>query len=238
MSTPHHIVQRLARQFQHPEHYVAATIQLFDEGNTIPFVARYRKEQTGGLDDRQLRELHDQFMSLRAIETRREEILALLEQHGHLSDELADQVQQADSLQRLEDLYRPYRPKRTTRASLARDKGLEPLADWLLSRPDRGSCEHHAQQFISEQVPDSEAALQGARDIIAEQLSDDAAVRETLRAFVTQHATLRTALRDDSQTKYATYAEFSAPVQRVPPHSILAINRGEKEEALAVRVQI
>lgn len=226
----------LATAIGRPLHQVEAVVRLLDEGNTIPFIARYRKEATGGMDDEELRTLAEQLAKLRALESRRADILRLLEEQGKLTPELAAEVRQAATLQRLEDLYRPYRPRRTTRASIAKERGLEPLAEWLLQRTP-GDPSAEAAKYVSEEVPDVEAALQGARDIVAERLSDDASLRERLREIMWQTGLLRTQAREaERSTHYAMYADYSEPVRRVPPHRILAINRGEREEALTVRV--
>lgn len=226
----------LATAIGRPLHQVEAVVRLLDEGNTIPFIARYRKEATGGMDDEELRTLAEQLAKLRALESRRADILRLLEEQGKLTPELAAEVRQAATLQRLEDLYRPYRPRRTTRASIAKERGLEPLAEWLLQRTP-GDPSAEAAKYVSEEVPDVEAALQGARDIVAERLSDDASLRERLREIMWQTGLLRTQAREaERSTHYAMYADYSEPVRRVPPHRILAINRGGREEALTVRV--
>lgn len=230
-------LEPLATALGRPLSHVKAAVQLLDEGNTIPFVARYRKEATGGMDDEELRTLSDQLEKLRALESRRADILRLLEEQGNLTTELAQEVREADTLQRLEDLYRPYRPRRTTRASLAKERGLEPLAEWLLQR-SQGDPETEAEKYISDAVPDVQAALQGARDIVAERLSDDAALRERLREIMWQTGLLCTKTREaERSAHYAMYADYSEPVRRVPPHRILAINRGEREDALTVRVE-
>lgn len=231
-------LQQLADGIGRSVRHVEAAVALFDAGNTVPFIARYRKEQTGGMDDEQLRTLFDEVAKARALEERRADVLRLLNEHGHLTPELERDVRAATSQQRLEDLYRPFRPKRRTRASMAKERGLEPLAQWLLAR--------HAEQpgdkaadFIGEDVPDAEAALQGARDIIAEMLSDDPALRGRLRTMIRQTASLRTTLRESERSaQFEAYADYAEPVRRIPPHRVLAINRGEREEALKVSLEL
>lgn len=229
-------LEPLASALRRPLHRVEAAVRLMDEGNTIPFIARYRKEATGGMDDDELRNLAELLEKARNLESRRADILRLLAEQGKLTPELEAEVRQAATLQRLEDLYRPYRPRRTTRASIAKERGLEPLADWLLQRT-QGDPEQEARKYVSDEVPDAAAALQGARDIVAERLSDDADLRERLRQIVWQTGLLCTAARENERSgHYAMYADYSEPVRRVPPHRILAVNRGEREEALTVRV--
>lgn len=230
-------LQPIAQALGRPLHHVTSAVALLDEGNTIPFVARYRKEATGGMDDEELRTLESHLTKARAVMARREEVLRLLTEQGNLTPELEQEVRSAETLQRLEDLYRPYRPKRTTRASMAKARGLEPLATWLLARHAEPP-EAEAAKYISDEVPDAHAALAGARDIIAELLSDDPALRERLREIVWQTGLLRTQARDTERSDhYAMYVDYSEPVKRIPPHRILAINRGEKEEALKVTIE-
>lgn len=227
----------IAAAMGRPLAHVEAAVALFDEGNTIPFVARYRKEQTGGMDDEELRELADQLGKLRALEARRAEVMRLVTEQGHLTPELESELRQAETLQRLDDLYRPFRPKRTTRASIAKERGLGPLADWLLARQP-GQPEDEAAQYLGENVPDVEAALQGARDIVAETLSDDAALREKLRALVWQTGVLHSTVRESDRAEhFAAYADYAEPVRRIPPHRIMAMNRGETEEALRLTIE-
>lgn len=228
----------LAEELGRPLQHIEAAVALLDAGNTVPFIARYRKEQTGGMDDAQLRALAEGVAKARALEERRADVLRLLAEHGHLTPELEQEVRAATTQQRLEDLYRPYRPKRRTRASVAKERGLEPLAKWLLARPG-GDPAAEAAKYVGEEVPDAEAALQGARDIIAEMLSDDAALRERLRRMFWQSASLRTTLLESERSpQYEAYADYVEPVRRIPPHRVLAINRGEREEALKVTMEL
>lgn len=216
---------------------VQTAIELLDAGNTVPFIARYRKEQTGGMDEEQLRQLADEVASKRSLEERRAEILGLLERQENLSPEIEKAVQETETLQRLEDLYRPFRPKRRTRASIARERGLEPLADWLQSR-NPGDPEREAAPFIGEEVPDAAGALQGARDILAERLSDDPHVRERVRRLTWQNGSLAATLHEHERADhYAAYSDYEEPLGRVAPHRVLALNRGEHEGALKADIR-
>lgn len=221
---------------------VQAAIQLLDEGNTVPFIARYRKEMTGALDDEQIRIVADEIARLRAIDERRATILASIAEQGKLTDELRAAIESADSMTALEDLYAPYKPKRRTRASIAREKGLQPLADLILAQvKDRRPLEEIAAPFVNEQVATWQEALEGARDIVAETISDNANVRQAVREKAMRFARLEVSRVPDSVDEkrvYESYYEFSSPVNRLQPHQILAINRGEKEGVLKARVHI
>lgn len=222
---------------------VQATIALLDEGNTVPFISRYRKEMTGTLDDEQVRIVADEIARLRALEERRAAILASIEEQGKLSEELRTALTAADSLTALEDLYAPYRPKRRTRASLAREKGLQGLADHILKQTitRRAVADLVRESYLNEQVPSVEAALQGARDIAAETISETAVIRQAVREKALKFAVLTAAKIEDSPDEkrvYESYYEFSSLVSRLQPHQILAINRGEKENVLRVRLEI
>jgi uncharacterized protein len=220
---------------------VDAAVRLLDEGNTVPFIARYRKEMTGSLDDEQVRLVADEIVRLRAIDERRAAILVSIEEQGKLTDELRAAIEAAGTMTTLEDLYAPYRPKRRTRAMIARERGLEPLAETILQQPLDGSPEETAAQFITEDVPTVEDALQGARDIVAETISDNANVRQATREKALKFARLEaTKIEDavDEKRVYESYYEYSNIVSRLQPHQTLAINRGEKEGVLRVRVQI
>jgi uncharacterized protein len=220
---------------------VEATIRLLDEGNTVPFIARYRKEMTGSLDDEQVRMVADEIIRLRAMDERCATILTSIEAQGKLTDELRAVIQSAETLTALEDLYAPYRPKRRTRALVARERGLEPLAEMILSQAADKSPEEAATQFLNDDIPSVEDALQGARDIVAETISDNAKVRSTTREKALKFALLsaeKIEQAPDEKRVYESYYQFSARVDRLQPHQILALNRGEKESVLKVRVQI
>ena len=220
---------------------VTAVIQLLDEDNTVPFIARYRKEMTGSLDDEQIRIIADELLRLRALDVRRASILASIEEQGKLTDELRTSINEALTMTALEDLYAPYKKKRRTRAMLAREKGLEPLAELILSQSTEGSPEELAKQFLNDQVTDVAEALQGARDIVAETISDNANVRAEVRGKALKFARIRVEkVRDavDERGVYQSYYEFETRVDRLQPHQTLAITRGEKEGILRVHVDI
>jgi uncharacterized protein len=221
---------------------VRATVALLDAGNTLPFVARYRKEQTGGLDEEQLRQLSERLHQRRALDERRGTILATVEAQGQLTPELRRQFMAAESLTALEDLYQPYKPKRHTRASRARERGLQGLADLILAQPvTRTAAEELAAPFLNEAVGTPAEALAGARDIVAETVSDHPRVRGCTREKALQWATLRAERRkdgDDPRGVYELYYAFDQRVDRLRPHQVLALNRGEAEAVLRVRVEI
>jgi uncharacterized protein len=221
---------------------VAATIDLLDGGNTIPFIARYRKEVTGGLDEEQLRAIAAQIEALRKLDERRTAILASIEEQGKLTPELRSQLAAAESLTALEDLYQPYRPKRRTRASIAREKGLQPLADQILAQ-SRGKVtpEGLAQAFLNAAVPTVEEALAGARDIVAETISDHPEVRRVTREKALKFGTVQVgkiAEAADEKSVFALYYDFTLRLDRVRPHQVLAINRGEAQKVLRVAVDV
>ncbi len=221
---------------------VTAAIELLDEGNTIPFIARYRKERTGILDEEQLRQICASLEKLRTLAERRAVILASIEEQGKLTPELRNQIQAASNLTVLEDLYQPYRPKRRTRAGIAREKGLQGLAEIILKQElVRTTAESVARSYLSEAVPTVEEALQGARDIVAEMISDHSGVRQATRAKAQQWGVLRTEKIDaaaDERQVFAVYYAFEGRVDRLRPHQVLAINRGELEKILRVHVEV
>lgn len=220
----------------------AAAIELLDAGNTLPFIARYRKEATGLLDEDQLRNLSESLQKLRALDERRQTILASIEEQGKLTPELRTQIQQAESLSRLEDLYQPYKPKRRTRASIARERGLEPLANLIVQQSHTAQpLDDLAAPYLSEDVPDAEAAWAGARDIVAEAISDHADVRRITREKAMQWGTTRSEKIEgaqDGRGVYQTYYAFDGRVDRLRPHQVLAFNRGEAEKVLRVRIEV
>lgn len=220
---------------------VTAVISLLDDGNTVPFIARYRKEMTGSLDDEQIRIIADELVRLRALDERRVTILASIEEQGKLTDELRDSINAAVTLTALEDLYAPYKKKRRTRAMVAREKGLEPLAELIIEQPIHGSPEKMAEKFLGDQVANVSEALQGARDIVAETISDNANVRASLREKALRFSKIRVEkIKDavDEKTVYQSYYEFETRVDRLQPHQTLAIARGEKEGILRVHVNV
>ena len=220
---------------------IESVIKLIDEGSTIPFIARYRKEATGGLDDARLRTLEERLTYLRNLETRKAEVLNSIKEQGKLTEELRTSIEGATVMQRVEDLYKPFKKKRATRASKAREAGLEPLADLILTQARTGkSALETAAAFVDAEggFATAEAALQGAKDIVAEVIADDAEHTATLRAFTKKTATMAVEATDgEEKSVYEPYYDFSESAQRIPNHRVLAINRGEKEGKLRVRVR-
>ena len=226
------IIETLATEFGLKIEQVEKTVELIDEGNTIPFIARYRKEVTGSLNDEQLRNLHERLTYLRNLEEKKEQVIATIEEQGKMTDELKAKILAAETLVVVEDLYRPYRPKRKTRASVAKEKGLEPLAEFILKQDTDKSLLEEAANYINEEkeVKDAKEALQGAADIIAESISDEADYRIYIRDITTQEGTLTSTAKDEKeQSVYEMYYAYEEPVKKMPPHRILAINRAEKE---------
>ena len=230
----------LAKEFSLRPQQVQAAVDLLDAGNTIPFIARYRKEATGSLDDQVLRELAERLEYMRNLEKRREEITASLTEQDVLTDELQAQLAAAVTLSELEDLYRPFRPKRRTRASVAKERGLEPLALWLMLQPANGDPLAEAAKYINpeKEVPDAETALAGARDILAETASDSAEIRKSLRELMMREGVLRTKAAKEEDSVYSMYYDYSEPVRSMAAHRILAVNRGEREEFLKVTLEV
>ncbi|MCI8602271.1 MAG: RNA-binding transcriptional accessory protein [Oscillospiraceae bacterium] len=234
------IFETLAAEFPAELWQIENAAALIDEGNTIPFIARYRKEKTGSLDDQLLREIAERLEYLRGLDKRREEIRAAIEEQGKLTDELSAQLDAANVLAVLEDLYRPYRPKRKTRASAAKEKGLEPLADFLLQQK-LGRPEAEAEKYIDPDkgVADAEEALQSAMDIIAEMVSDDADVRARLRDYTLKNGSLVSAAADpEAQSVYEMYYDYREPIPRAAGHRVLAVERGEREGYLKVNLEV
>lgn len=232
----------IANELDVKTHQVDATIRLLDEGNTIPFVARYRKEVTGNLDEVQIRAIAERAEKLRALDDRRATILASIEEQGKLTSELRAAIEAADSLTLLEDLYQPYKPKRKTRASVARERGLQGLADIILSqKPLRQPIEELAREYLNDEVTTVEDAIQGARDIVAETISDHAAVRGEIRDKALRFGGMSSQVvnqEEDTRGTYQVYYDFEYRVDRIKPHQVLAINRGEKEKVLRVKVNV
>ena len=233
-------VSILAKEFSLRPEQVKAVIELLDAGNTIPFIARYRKEATGSLDDQLLRELAERLEYLRNLEKRRKEIEKALTEQGALTDIIAAQLGKAATLSELEDIYRPFRPKRRTRATIARERGLEPLAAWLMAQPAKGDPLVRAAEFVNPEkdVPDADAALAGARDIIAEMVSDDAPLRGRLRDLLSREGAVVSKAAKEEDSVYSTYYDFREPVRSIAAHRVLAINRGEREEFLKVSIEL
>ena len=233
------MIQTLAQELNKDPQHVENVVRLLDEGNTIPFIARYRKELHGAMDDTSLRTLEERLQYLRGLEERRNTVKKSIEEQGKLTEELAAAIDSAQTLAEVEDLYRPYKQKRRTRATVAREKGLEPLAQLLFAQ--ERNCprpEEAAQDFIDPDkgVETAADALQGANDIIAEWISDDAAVRKSLRELLERRGTLRSLAATEEDSVYRLYYDFEQSLSRLQGHQILAINRGEKEEKLKVTV--
>ncbi len=234
--------RQIAAQLNLASRQVAATIELLDAGNTLPFIARYRKEATGGLDEEQIRQLIALLNKLRQLDERRQTILSTIEKQDKLTPKLRQQLLAADTLTALEDLYRPYKPKRRTRASVAREKGLQGLADLILDQPHtKQTPAQIAAPFLSDEAPTVEDALAGARDIVAETISDHAGVRRETRQKALRWGALRAQKikkSEDSRHIYQIYYDFEARIDRLRPHQVLAINRGEAEKILRVQVKV
>lgn len=234
------IASVLSKEFNIRLDYVNNIINLIDEGCTIPFIARYRKELTGSCDDQVLRELNDRLVYLRNLEKRKQEISKSITEQEKMTDELQAQIDAAKTLTEVEDIYRPYKPKRKTRASMAVAKGLKPLADLIFAQDIHESVETLAKDYVDEEkgVKDVESALQGAKDIIAEYMSDDSEIRKTLRQSIVENGEIETVLVENENSKtYEMYKEYCEPVAKIPSHRILAINRGEKEGCLKVSIK-
>ena len=233
------IIEQLARELNRPAEHIENVIRLLDEGNTIPFIARYRKELHGSMDDTALRTLEERLAYLRNLTERKESVKASIAEQEKLTDELAAAIDAAQTLAEVEDLYRPYKPKRRTRATVAKEKGLEPLAALLFAqerdcpRPEEAAADYLSAEKGVETVAD---ALQGANDIVAEWISDDAAIRRSLRELLEKRGTLRSLAATEEDSVYRLYYDFEQPLSRIQGHQILAINRGEKEKMLSATV--
>lgn len=228
----------LAHEFNLNTQQVERTVALIDEGNTIPFIARYRKEVTGSINDQVLRELNDRLTYLRNLDARREEVTRLIDAQGQLTDELTAAIAKAETLAELDDIYRPYRAKRRTRASIAREKGLEPLSEIILAQEPNKSPESEAQVFVNPElgVESIEVALAGASDIIAEQVSDNAEYRKLIRELTLREGIITTAAKKQEDSPYSMYYEFQESIARIVPHRVSAIDRGEREGFLQVKL--
>ncbi|MET3683964.1 uncharacterized protein ABID56_002080 [Alkalibacillus flavidus] len=235
------LIDAVAKQVQIDANIVQTVVQLLSESNTVPFIARYRKEQTKGLDETEIQAIQETYDYQEQLQTRKEEVIRLIDEQDKLTDELQRDIMQATKLQRVEDLYRPYKQKRRTRATIAKEKGLEPLAlkVWVQQGID---VRTEAEGFISEEqeLPDVEAVVQGVNDIIAEWVSDEPAFRDDIRSFTYHHGLLQTELKKDAsdeQEIYQMYYEYEEPIRKIVPHRVLAVNRGEKEKVLKVSIE-
>ena len=238
------MIETLAKELSIGRQQAESAVRLLDEDNTIPFIARYRKEVTGGLDDTVLRALEERMRYLRSLQKRREEVFALIQASGKLNEQQLNQVeaslQRANLLSEVEDIYRPYKQKRKTRASAAREKGLEPLAQFLQAQRQGSSLEQEAQKFIDPKkgVEDAAQAIAGAQDILAEQLSDSPQVRARLRDYLQKNARILTTIGTKENKIYKMYSDYSESIGKIPSHRVLAIDRGEREEALKVSLEV
>lgn len=236
------IIEKLAAEFKIRKEQVEHTVELIDEGNTIPFIARYRKEATGGLTDVTLRDLEERLQYLRNLDERKEEVKRLIEEQGKLTEELAGEIDKADVLQRVEDLYKPFKQKKATRASKAKAKGLEPLAMIIFAQQKRdGNPEDFAAEYVNEEkgVENVEEALQGACDIIAEMIADDPDLTEKIREITYSKGKIASeAVNPEEKSVYEMYYDSSEAISKMPNHRVLAVNRGEKEKMLKVKVAI
>mgnify|MGYP004461345869 FL=1 len=233
------IIQKIKEELQVEKWQVEAAVRLIDEGNTIPFISRYRKEVTGSLNDEQLRNLGERLTYLRSLEDKKEQVLKSIEEQGKLTDELKEKILAAQTLVVVEDLYRPYRPKRKTRAGIAKEKGLEPLAEYILRQDATEPVLTEAAKYVSaeKEVKAPEEALQGAQDIIAEMISDDADHRRYIRDITVEEGIVTSTAKDEkAQSVYEMYYNFEEPVKKIAGHRVLALNRGEAEKILTVKV--
>ena len=234
------IIQKLTEELGVKKWQVEATVQLIDEGNTIPFISRYRKEATGALNDEQLRKLHERLQYLRNLEDKKAQVLSSIEEQGKLTEELKSQILAAETLVVVEDLYRPYRPKRRTRATIAKEKGLEPLAVLIMLQRTEMPLEEAAKAYLSEEkeVATVEEAIAGAKDIIAEHISDEANYRMKIRDLTVKEGKISSVAKDkEAESVYEMYYEFEEAISKLAGHRILALNRGEKEKVLTVKVE-
>lgn len=239
MDTQMDILQTIKEELKVEKWQVEAAVKLIDEGNTIPFISRYRKEATGSLNDEQLRGLHERLVYLRNLEEKKQQVLGSIEEQGKLTEELKEKILGAQTLVAVEDLYRPYRPKRKTRASVAREKGLEPLAQTILAQEITSPLEEEAAKYLSEEmgVTTTAEALQGAMDILAEDISDEADYRTYIRNATMEEGIITSEAKDEkAQTVYEMYYHFEEPVKKIAGHRVLALNRGEAEKVLTVKV--
>lgn len=235
----HKIINMIVAETGLPAHKVSSTVNLLDDDKTIPFIARYRKEVTGELDEVQIRRIDELLSFFRNLEQKKEEVLRLINEQGKLNEEIRGKILAARRPVEIDDIYRPFRPKRRTRASMARDKGLQGLADFILNAAENDFPELEAVNYINEDVPTTAEALQGARDIIAEQVADDPAMRQAARDLSRKSGQIAAKARDlEKETVYTMYYDYHEPVARIPSHRILAINRGEKEEILKVGLEL
>lgn len=234
------IIKTLSGELKIKEWQCKNTIDLIDAGNTIPFIARYRKEATGELDDTVLRKFYERLTYIRNLESKKDEVKKLIGEQGKLTDELSAKIDNAASVTEVDDIYRPYRPKKRTRATIAREKGLEPLSKFIIAQDFEGSLKDEASKYINEEkkVNSEDDAINGALDIIAENISDDADFRKKIRDYTFNNGSIVTKALKDETSPYEMYYDFNEAVKKIVPHRILAINRGETEEFLSVKIEV
>ena len=233
------IINRLAQELNIRKQQAEAAVKLIDEGNTIPFIARYRKEVTGALNDEVLRNLYERLNYLRNLEDKKAQVLASIEEQGKLTEELKQQITAAETMVVVDDLYRPYRPKRRTRATIAKEKGLEPLANIISLQMTKTNLQQEAEQYVNAEkdVKTVEDAIAGAKDIIAEQISDEADYRIRIRELTMKKGMITSTAKDEkAESVYEMYYNFEEPVAKLAGHRILALNRGESEKVLNVKI--
>jgi uncharacterized protein len=233
------ITKVLSQEFNIKEWQVKNTIDLIDSGNTIPFIARYRKEATGELDDTTLRKFYERLTYIRNLESKKQEVKRLIEEQGKLTPEISDKIDNANSITEVDDIYRPFRPKKRTRATIAKEKGLGPLSQFIIAQEFTGSLIDEASKYINEElgVSNAEEAIAGALDIIAEDISDNADFRKAIRSMTYREGIIITKALKEETSPYEMYYDYKEPVSRILPHRILAVNRGEKEEFISVKVE-
>ncbi|GAB0266213.1 Tex family protein [Staphylococcus pseudintermedius] len=236
-----HFVQAIRNQYQYPVKHIEAVLKLLEEKNTVPFIARYRKEVTGGLDEVEIKQIADEYHYMEQLQKRKDEVIHSIEQQGLLTDELRRDIQQQTKLQRVEDLYRPYKQKKKTRATEAKRKGIEPLAEWIYRQKLDADLGEKAQTFLTDEVTSVEEAIQGAQDIIAEKIADHPQYRKQILKL-TQKEGLMTALKkkkaEDEKAVFEMYYDYQEPLRQVANHRILAMNRGENEKILQVKIEM
>ncbi|MEC4202589.1 Tex family protein [Bacillus sp. AAVF1] len=236
------IVKQIAKETELASKHVESVIQLLEDGNTVPFIARYRKEQTGSMDEVQIQTISERWGYIQHLNQRKDEVIRLIDEQGKLTGQLKLDIEKTDKLQEVEDLYRPFKQKRKTKATIAKSKGLEPLADFIIALPRNEDVIAEARKYINEEkeVMSAEEALEGAKNILAERISDEPEYRKWIRQETFKRGTLKSAVRDaeaDEKKIYEMYYEYEEPIQKIVPHRVLAVNRGEKEEILRVSVE-
>ncbi|EEQ79478.1 Tex family protein [Staphylococcus warneri] len=235
-----HLIKSIIEKYNFSEKQITSVLKLLEDKNTVPFIARYRKEQTGGLDEVEIKQISDEYQYMVNLQKRKEEVIHSIEQQGMLTNELKNNILKQTKLQRVEDLYRPYKQKKKTRATEAKRKGLEPFATWLLQPKLNENVESKAQMFINEEIKGVEEAIQGAQDIIAEQISDNPKYRSRILKNVYQHGQIVTTKKkkgEDEKEIFSMYYDYAEPIKKIANHRVLAVNRGEKEKILSVKIE-